>query len=189
MPPSDTKAQLLQEGEALIRNMGYSAFSYADLAKRVGISKASIHHHFPTKGDLGSALVDGYIDRFSEIFDGIEREHAEATARVRAYGNVYAAGVRNGMLCLCGVLAAEVTVLPDALQARVRIFFDSQMRWLVRVIAEGKANRSLRADVQPERAAIHVLSAFQGAAFVAWAMRSPDIVDDAIGDVVRGLAA
>jgi len=39
------------------RNFGQNTrlfrFSYADLAKSVGVSKASIHHHFPAKEDLG----------------------------------------------------------------------------------------------------------------------------------------
>lgn len=189
MTPSGTKERLLQEGEALIRYKGYAAFSYADLAHRVGISKASIHHHFPAKGDLGSALVDGYIERFDGLLAEIERDHANAAERIRAYGHIYAASVRHGMLCLCGVLAAEVTVLPANLQVRVRDFFERQLTWVARVIADGKVAGTLPSGVQSERAAVHILSAFQGAAFVAWAMRKPEIFDDTIGDVVRGLTA
>ena len=44
-----TKAALMNCAETQMRSKGYSAFSYADLAVEVGIRKASIHHHFPTK--------------------------------------------------------------------------------------------------------------------------------------------
>ncbi|MCA8089277.1 TetR/AcrR family transcriptional regulator, partial [Burkholderia cenocepacia] len=53
-----TRDALVQAGEGLMRSMGYAAFSYADLAETVGIRKASIHHHFPTKEDLGVAIVE-----------------------------------------------------------------------------------------------------------------------------------
>ncbi len=51
-----TKELLLKEAEMLVRTRGFAAFSYADLSERVGIRKASIHHHFPTKEELGGAL-------------------------------------------------------------------------------------------------------------------------------------
>ncbi|MXD47054.1 helix-turn-helix transcriptional regulator, partial [Escherichia coli] len=38
-----TRERLLSEAEHLMREKGYSAFSYADLSKIVGITKASIH--------------------------------------------------------------------------------------------------------------------------------------------------
>ena len=64
MVAQDTKSALLAEAEVLIRTQGYAAFSYADLSERVGIRKASIHHHFPTKELLGAALIDAYLERF-----------------------------------------------------------------------------------------------------------------------------
>lgn len=64
MSAVDTKSALLAEAETLVRTVGYTAFSYADLSERVGIRKASIHHHFPTKEALGNALIDSYLARF-----------------------------------------------------------------------------------------------------------------------------
>jgi len=43
--------------EALIQSRGYSAFSYQDISDRLGIRKASIHYHFPSKTDLGVAAL------------------------------------------------------------------------------------------------------------------------------------
>ncbi len=43
------RAALLEVAETQMRSMGYSAFSYTDLAAQIGIGKACIHHHFPTK--------------------------------------------------------------------------------------------------------------------------------------------
>ena len=70
-----TKAALLSYAETQMRSKGYSAFSYADLAAKVGIRKASIHHHFPTKECLGAELINDYIARFNETLLSIEIMH------------------------------------------------------------------------------------------------------------------
>ncbi len=59
-----TRSDLLTSAEVLLRTKGYAAFSYADLAEDIGIKKASIHHHFPTKEGLAIAIVESYLFRF-----------------------------------------------------------------------------------------------------------------------------
>ena len=65
-PPqrSETAEQILDLAETLIQTRGYSAFSYQDIADSLGIRKASIHYHFPSKSDLGVAVVDRYMSPF-----------------------------------------------------------------------------------------------------------------------------
>ena len=46
-----TSDDILGCARTLIIAGGYNGFSYADVAAVVGIRKASIHHHFPTKVD------------------------------------------------------------------------------------------------------------------------------------------
>ena len=57
-PSRGTANRILDVAERLVQLRGYNAFSYADVAKAVGIRKASLHYHFATKGDLGLALVE-----------------------------------------------------------------------------------------------------------------------------------
>lgn len=67
-----TRERLLSEAEHLMREKGYSAFSYADLSKIVGITKASIHHHFPTKDILGEQVVIQAFSDTQRVFEQIE---------------------------------------------------------------------------------------------------------------------
>lgn len=60
---ADTKTLLLQEAETLLRTHGYAAFSYADLSERIGIRKASIHHHFPTCVNIQLEIVPEFSSR------------------------------------------------------------------------------------------------------------------------------
>ena len=54
----DTRQRILDVAEQLLLERGYAGFSYQDIADAVGIRKASIHHHFPAKEDLGRAIIE-----------------------------------------------------------------------------------------------------------------------------------
>ena len=44
---------------------GFNNFSYADIATELGITKASLHYHYPGKAELGEALITRYSERFN----------------------------------------------------------------------------------------------------------------------------
>ncbi|TAD90854.1 MAG: TetR/AcrR family transcriptional regulator [Alphaproteobacteria bacterium] len=189
MAQGTTREQLLDAAERLVRTRGYSAISYADLAQAVGIRKASIHHHFPAKADLGAALTQEYAARFAQLLDGIDRDGGPSLERLRRYADIYAASVEQGMLCLCGMLVTELQVLPEEVQAGVRRFFAQQLAWLRRVLADGAARGELTLTTSPEIAAERSLSALEGATLVAWGTGDPAVVTRATNDLIATLSA
>ena len=48
-----TAERILDVSERLIQVRGFNAFSYADVAAELDVTKASLHYHFPRKGELG----------------------------------------------------------------------------------------------------------------------------------------
>src|SRR5205807_10608770 len=54
---TDMREAVMAAARATVQAQGYNALSFRELAKRVGIKSASVHYHFPTKGDLGAALA------------------------------------------------------------------------------------------------------------------------------------
>ena len=67
-----TATRILDVAEGLAQTRGFNGFSYADIAAEIGITKASLHYHFPSKADLGRALVRRYTERFMDALDAIE---------------------------------------------------------------------------------------------------------------------
>ncbi|MCV9966774.1 TetR/AcrR family transcriptional regulator [Pararhizobium sp. BT-229] len=106
----------MDAAERLLRSKGYSAFSYAHLAEAVGIREASIHHHFLTKEDLGTAIVEDYVRKVRERFSQIEAASGKLDDRLAGFVEGFRTGAEMGMLPLCGALAAEMAVLPSRLQ-------------------------------------------------------------------------
>ena len=186
---ADTRAQLLHQAEFLIRTRGYAAFSYADLSERVAIAKASVHHHFPTKEGLVVVLVREYLQRFRGTLAGLDREHPEPVARLRAYAQLFLEGFEQGMLPLCGALSAELSALPPAMGPLVQEFFQLQLDWLAGVVARGQAAGALLPGVQPAQAAMVLLSTVEGGSFIGWAFERKAMVLASFETALRGLLA
>jgi TetR/AcrR family transcriptional repressor of nem operon len=183
MPPMDTRQTLLDHAADLVRTRGYNGFSYADLAERVGIRKASIHHHFPAKEDLGVALVEQYIQRFDRALSDI-RAIRGASARLRTYVAVYRESLDQNWSCLCGMLASEVEVVPPAVVAGVRRFMEHNIAWLTDVIAAGQEEGEVRRELDPRASATALLSMCQGALLVARSMQDASGFDRAVAPIL-----
>ncbi|WP_211254774.1 TetR/AcrR family transcriptional regulator [Pseudomonas syringae] len=63
----------------MLRTKGCAAFSHADVAEEIGIKKASIHQHFPTKEGLAISIVESYLFRFKGQLESINVENTDAS--------------------------------------------------------------------------------------------------------------
>ena len=70
----DRKEEILEVATELLQTRSFSSFSYADLSARLGISKASIHHHFPTKEAMARALVERFRESYRRLLGDLDRQ-------------------------------------------------------------------------------------------------------------------
>ena len=164
---SGTAERVLDIAERLTQMRGFSNFSYADIAAELGITKASLHYHYPGKAELGEALITRYSERFNEALAEIDRNLPDARARLEAYADLYAGVLRNERMCMCGILAAEYPTLPVAMQSEVIRFFDENERWLTKLLEDGKADETLSYRGRAADVAQGILGALEGAMLVA----------------------
>lgn len=160
---TDTKTALLQNAEILVRRRGYSGFSYADLSDVVGIKKASIHHHFPTKEQLVVSVLEIYRSKYAVGLVQIKERHSHALDRISAYGRLYLTGVDQNLGCLCAALAAELETLPESLRTGTALFFKEHIDWLEGVYSEGLSRAEVRERLKPKEAARLIITALEGA--------------------------
>jgi TetR/AcrR family transcriptional repressor of nem operon len=163
-----TRDRILDVAQRLIQVRGFSAFSFADIASEIGIRKASVHHHYPTKGDLAIALMVRYRAAFNGALATIVSDHDSVSRRLDAYQGLYSNVLRDGhKLCMCGMLAADFEALPPEVRREVRAFFDDNEKWLATVLAEGKRRGQTSFRGTAKTQARVVLSALEGAMLVA----------------------
>jgi len=165
--PTSTPQRILDVAEQLVQSRGYNGFSYADIAGELDMTKASLHYHFASKAELGEALIERYSARFTEALEGIDSTIPGAGAKLDAYVGLYTDVLRGERMCLCGMLAAEYQTLPQPMRGSVIRFFDGNVAWLTRVLADGQADGTLSFDGSPNDAAQAILSGLQGAMLMA----------------------
>jgi TetR/AcrR family transcriptional repressor of nem operon len=188
MLPSDTREKILSSAQMLAQQRGFNAFSYADIADAVGVRKASIHHHFPSKDDLELALVQRYRQQFAEQLERISREDATALERLRSYADLYRATLEGGGICLCGMMASDIQALPAVLREPLRAFFDEQAAWLASVLDAGRRNGEFVFLGPALRRAQLVLAALQGGLIIAHASHNVPLFDALLDDLLTGIA-
>ncbi|MDE2250247.1 MAG: TetR/AcrR family transcriptional regulator [Gammaproteobacteria bacterium] len=166
-----TPDRILDVAGRLMQTRGYNGFSYADVAAEIGITKASLHHHFSTKAVLGAAILERYARGFRAALAAIDAAGLGAPLRLERYARLHAKVLRQDRLCLCGILAAEYLTLPAPMQRTIRAFFADNERWLARVIGEGRSGGSLHPQGSDEQVALMLLGGLEGAMLVAWPLK------------------
>ena len=181
-PRSETAEQILDLAEALIQTRGYSAFSYQDIADALGIRKASIHYHFPSKADLGIAVVDRYIARFDTALAEIAGDASKSSmAMLDLYVQPYLEFASTpDRVCLCGALAGEMLAMPPELRARVDHFFQTHQAWLTRILERGVARGEFKLAAPARKVARFVFGALQGALLVKRTTDDPSQLNDVL---------
>jgi TetR/AcrR family transcriptional regulator, transcriptional repressor for nem operon len=159
--------RILDVAEQLAQTRGFNGFSYGDIADQLLVTKASLHYHFPSKAELGRALIARYRVAFGEALEAIYLGTQSGPQRLRKYASLYDSVMRNNRMCLCGMLAAEYETLPGAMQGELREFFDANERWLAAVLEDGRRAGDLSFRGNAKVRARVVLGALEGAMLVA----------------------
>jgi len=135
---TSTATQILDVAQQLIQARGYNGFSYADIAAAVGIKKASIHYYFPSKSDLCRKVIHRHRHTFAAQLAQIDAHTCDAPQKLKEYLQLYA-DIQQvpELVCLCGMLAADVQSLPSKVHMEVQGFFTDNEVWLTNVIAQG----------------------------------------------------
>jgi TetR/AcrR family transcriptional regulator, transcriptional repressor for nem operon len=183
-----TATQILDAAERLVQVRGFHSFSYADVARELGITKAALHYHFASKAELGDALIERYAARFLDALAKVDSDRGEAPEKLRAYARLYADVFRDDRMCLCGMLAADYATLPEPMRARVVRFFDDNEGWLAGVLEEGRTAGSVRFRGSARAVARTLIGGLEGAMLVSRPYRDVKRFRDAAELLIRGLA-
>lgn len=157
-----TRERILDAAQELLQTQGYPAFSFRDLADRIGIKSASVHYYFPSKEDLALALLERYHARFFErLARAAKRRPAE---RMAAYAGLFVRTFQEGeRICPGASFAADYANLPEAPRRALHLFYKENVRWLEGVLTEGVALGEFRPLKHPGAAAAAIFSALEGA--------------------------
>lgn len=174
---SSTAAAIVTSARALLVTRGYNGFSYADIAETVGISKPSIHHHFPSKESLVRRVVADYRAEAQAGMAALREQLPDPVARLQAWTRFWQACLREGTLpfCVCALLATEMPAIPEEVASVVRGHFDDLSGWLADLLAEGARSGRFRLHGSAPTEAASFMASIHGAMIAARAYRDPEL--------------
>jgi TetR/AcrR family transcriptional regulator, transcriptional repressor for nem operon len=166
-----TRDKLLNEAERLTQTRGFNAFSFKALASALEIKTASVHYHFPTKADLGLALIVRYREGLrAEIKRLAGRSSHDALGR---YVDVFVRLQREERLCLCGSMAADLLTLSEEVQGEVKAYFADTEAWLQATLEQGREAGEFAFHGTAKETARVILALLEGALLTARSFGSP----------------
>jgi TetR/AcrR family transcriptional regulator, transcriptional repressor for nem operon len=188
---TSTADRILDCAQGLVIAGGYSGFSYADIAAVVGIRKASIHHHFPSKVDLMVALVRRYRSDLQDGLTAMERNAPTPLDALQLYAGWWEACISDASMpfCLSAMLASELPALPPALAAEVQGHFRQLSAWLTGLIERGVAQRQLVAAEGARTSAEGFMASVHGAMLSARVYGTPETFSQIVGPALARLRA
>lgn len=188
---SPKAAEIDAQTRGLLAAGGYSSFSYADLAARVNISKASIHHHFASKELLVTTVVSRYRAEAREGLAALQRQFDDPLAELTAYADYWSSCIHSGdsPFCICAMLAAELPSIPPLVAVQVRHHFEDLTAWVAEVLERGAARGQFQLLNSPAVSARAFMAVVHGAMLMARALDDPKafaaIVQPAIVNLTR----
>lgn len=122
--PAETRGRMLEVAEQLLEVRGYAGVSMEEVAKQVGITKASIYHHFPDGKD---ALILAVGHQLLQRHEHGIREAIESTPLPRDQLKAIAKWIFSGTGKADRMLRESGTFLPPAYLAEIYQGFMSSL--------------------------------------------------------------
>lgn len=161
----ETADRILSTARSLMTERGYSAFSYADIAEAIGITKASIHFHYATKAVLVVAVLRAHRQGLVQAMETLDANIPDPAQRLHTYVKYWEGCIRDQSIpfCVAALLAAELPSLPDAVQAEVRLHFQALSSWIQQTLEAGVQQGTIRLESSTESEAQLFMAAVHGA--------------------------
>lgn len=161
---ADTKAKILNKAEALFRERSYSGFSYNDISRPLGIKNAAVHYHFPTKGDLGRAIIERYRRLLARVMRNTPENAEQARQQLEVLFEFEARShAREQRVCPLAVLATDYANVSPDMQQQGQHLVQEMIQWLSNVLEVGRRHGAFAFDGPAKDKAADICATFLGA--------------------------
>lgn len=162
---SERKQQILATAADIMEHKSFAAFSYQDLADRLGIRKASIHHHYPSKDELGIELLKFFKARGDALMMEIVGTATSPGAALSAILAMCEKVMFDGETKVCPSCAFEVDAknLSPKMIEMLRESNEAFVEQLAGLLTEARGGGEITFLGEPKDQAATIVSALQGA--------------------------
>jgi TetR/AcrR family transcriptional regulator, transcriptional repressor for nem operon len=187
---SEMAETIQRTAHQLMVQRGYAAFSYADISEAVGIRKASIHYHFPTKAGLAVAVLTAHRERLELAMGLLDDEIKDPLMRITAYVQHWENCIldRSMTFCVAALLGAEMPSLPEEVQVEVRKHFAILSQWIEKTLKAGAKAGVIRLEEKAATEAQILMAVVHGAMLSARASGIDEVYRTATAGALRRIS-
>lgn len=174
----------MDAAEHLIYDYGFSGTTVDAILERAGVTKGAFFHHFPTKADLGHALVERYaaLDaaHLEEALEQAEGRSRDPLQQVLTCVRIFEEQMQTLTEPYPGCLFASYCYQAELFDPKtLAVARRAMVRWRDRLgakLREAAEQHPPRYPVDPESLADMMLVTFEGAFILSRSMEEPKLV-------------
>lgn len=160
---------------------GFQGVSIDDIVKKTSLTKGAFYHQFPTKLDLGYALVDEVIkpmiierwivplEEYENPLDGVLKQMK------RLIGKADPSELKLG--CPLNNLVQEMAPVDAEFKARLQVALDLWIDEMDKQLKRAKTNGFIKSDINTRQVATFTVMAHEGFYGMLKGLQDPKIFD------------
>ena len=192
--PDQTREKILHAAFQEIYRCGFQAASVSNILADTGLTKGALYHHFPTKNDLGLAVVSEVIRVRLEkmIFKPLRASARPAQALLQVIHDRARRTSQESVALGCPLnnLMQEMSPLDEQFRGQLMSVHKAWRNAVADALHRAQRQGEVRADVDCEAAALFIFSSWEGCIGVAKNLQSVKAYRscmEQLSDYVRGL--
>lgn len=165
---TNTKERILDIAEHLIKSQGYNGFSYKEISTELNIKNAAVHYHFPTKKDLGVAVVRRAGAFIKELDQMVATKAIAPVDMLNMTIESYLGYLSlEDSICLGGSLESDFHTLPEEIRKEVKVYANIIISLIRNTLSRGREEGGFTFSGPSEDQAFYITSCLQGALQIA----------------------
>jgi len=152
-----TRRKLLEAAFEEIHHTGFQAASLSRILKRSGVTKGAFYHYFPSKKDVGHAVIDEIIRLavFHFWIEPLQKGNpidAMIAILTESGQRMTLEDIRLG--CPLANLSQEMSPVDEGFRERIEALYSEWRMGLHNALAQGQKSKQVRAEIDCEAMAI-----------------------------------
>lgn len=152
----EMRDEILKTAQVQMSLGGYKNLNFADIAEKLGTTRANVHHHFKNKEGLALEVTRHYTKGVLEMAKEMAEAHPGdfkgfiAAIEAHIVGEIRESGKESA--CICGQLIKEHDI-PENLRAIASDFLAEGVVMLEAMIASAQQSGNLPNEIDPNKMA------------------------------------
>lgn len=176
----DTRMAILLAAFLEMHEKGFQAASLAQILKHTGVTKGALYHHFPSKKDLGYAVVDELLSERMRYFwiEPLKRgaDPVDTLVGILNEGRERITDRDIQLGCPVNNLAQEMSAIDEGFRQRLGKILTDWRGAIAQSLMNGQQAGQLKKDFDADAMASFLVSGLQGCIGMAKNAQSHDVI-------------